>query len=284
MKFADEYFNEIKPGIVLINIGNTDDEFTKGIEYEVRQDEEGLFVVDDCGYEELFNLTLAQYFIIKEPDKTTLQKDLERYKQWIKDLQSGMYVNCVYCGHRYGPEDKIPVSMADALKQHIEQCPEHPLTQYKRALNEVCTDLACDDQCPNSEPDFIPWPECLNCLGNIGEIHQNTERDIKYWERYYLNKAIAGLEPERGDMLEKRLTARSPKSNMAYLVNVKNDEQELEGSYNTLICVRDALERLAEYEETGFTPEQIKGMEFVVFDPDCKHPRPPRGGGGLVRF
>jgi len=54
-----------------------------------------------------------------------------------------------------------------------------------------------------------------------------------------------------------RLTARSPRNNMAYLVDVKNDEQGLEGSYNTLVCVREAFERLAQYEETGLTPWEI---------------------------
>jgi hypothetical protein len=44
---------------------------------------------------------------------------------------------------------------------------------------------------------------------------------------------------------------------MAYLVDVKNDEQGLEGSYNTLVCVREAFERLAQYEETGLTPWEI---------------------------
>lgn len=40
----------------------------------------------------------------------------ERLKHWVDDLQSGMFVNCVYCGHRYGPGETTPVSMADALK------------------------------------------------------------------------------------------------------------------------------------------------------------------------
>jgi len=55
----------------------------------------------------------------------------------------------------------------------------------------------------------------------------------------------------------KRLTARSPKNNMAYLVNVKQNEQELEGSYDTLMCIRECFERLAQYEDTGLTPEEI---------------------------
>jgi hypothetical protein len=37
MKFAEEYYHEIKAGTVLIFIDNSDDEFSKGAEYEVRQ-------------------------------------------------------------------------------------------------------------------------------------------------------------------------------------------------------------------------------------------------------
>jgi hypothetical protein len=61
-------------------------------------------------------------------------KKIARQQQWINDLQSGMYVNCVYCGHRYGPADEVPASMADVLKQHIEQCPEHPMSKLKAEL------------------------------------------------------------------------------------------------------------------------------------------------------
>ncbi len=54
----------------------------------------------------------------------------ERY-QWILDLQSHTYVTCVYCGHRYGPDPGTPTSHADLLKEHIEQCPEHPMSALK---------------------------------------------------------------------------------------------------------------------------------------------------------
>ncbi len=62
----------------------------------------------------------------------------------------------------------------------------------------------------------------------------------------------------------KRLTARSPKNNMAYLVEVKPKEQELEGSYNTLMCVRDAFERLAAYEDNGLSPEQMSNAKVQM--------------------
>ena len=43
------------------------------------------------------------------------QLEIERLTQWINDCQSGMYINCVYCGHRYGPEDKVKNTMQEAL-------------------------------------------------------------------------------------------------------------------------------------------------------------------------
>lgn len=47
------------------------------------------------------------------------------------DLQSKMYVNCIYCGHRYGPDPDTPVAIAEVLKQHIEECPSHPMSLLK---------------------------------------------------------------------------------------------------------------------------------------------------------
>jgi len=72
---------------------------------------------------------------------TDLQKENARLQQWINDLQSGMYVNCVYCGHRYGPSIDTPVAMADVLKKHIEECPEHPMSKLKKENKELHTDI-----------------------------------------------------------------------------------------------------------------------------------------------
>jgi len=66
-----------------------------------------------------------------------LRQENERYQQWVNDLQSGMYINCVYCGHRYGPEKDTPVSMADVLKEHIEQCPKHPMSKLKQEIVQL---------------------------------------------------------------------------------------------------------------------------------------------------
>jgi hypothetical protein len=58
-----------------------------------------------------------------------LEADNSELRKWIDDLQSGMFVNCVYCGHRYGPNQSTPVSMADVLKAHIEVCAKHPMSK-----------------------------------------------------------------------------------------------------------------------------------------------------------
>lgn len=81
---------------------------------------------------------------------------LEAKNRWIADLQSGLYVNCVYCGHRYGPRETTPAtlqetvpSMADVLTAHVERRPRHPLAasrarveQLTLALDELLSALA----------------------------------------------------------------------------------------------------------------------------------------------
>jgi len=60
-----------------------------------------------------------------------LLSEVERLQQWVNDLQSGMYANCVYCGHRYGPEISLSPAKAELLKAHIEKCPAHPMSALK---------------------------------------------------------------------------------------------------------------------------------------------------------
>lgn len=79
---------------------------------------------------------------------------------WVNDLQSGMYVNCVYCGHRYGPGETTPVSMADALKAHIEQCPDHPMSKLKAENAQLRAQLGLD-------VDYVPIPSFFKGLLNF---------------------------------------------------------------------------------------------------------------------
>lgn len=66
-----------------------------------------------------------------------LRAEVDRYKAWVNDLHSGMYINCVYCGHQHGPKNKVPASMADVLKEHIEKCPKHPMSTLRASLAEA---------------------------------------------------------------------------------------------------------------------------------------------------
>jgi len=65
------------------------------------------------------------------------QQEIDKLQQWVNDLQAGMYVNCVYCGHRYGMENDTPVAMADVLKGHIEHCPKHPMSKLKQEIDRL---------------------------------------------------------------------------------------------------------------------------------------------------
>ncbi len=62
------------------------------------------------------------------------REEIARLTAWVHDLQRGMYINCVYCGHRYGPDDAVPATMADVLKAHVERCPKHPMSALRRQV------------------------------------------------------------------------------------------------------------------------------------------------------
>ena len=78
-------------------------------------------------------------------EKEKRDGEIGRLRDWIDDLQSGMYVNCVYCGYRYGPKESTPASMADILEAHVGECPKHPMSTLKKrnealekALRRIC--------------------------------------------------------------------------------------------------------------------------------------------------
>lgn len=67
-----------------------------------------------------------------------LIEENKRLEAWIDDLQSGMWINCVYCGHRYGPnKGNHLVTMRKALETHIAECPKHPLAMARNRIKEL---------------------------------------------------------------------------------------------------------------------------------------------------
>lgn len=71
-----------------------------------------------------------------------LLEEIDRLNQWIHDCQSGMYINCVYCGFRYGPKDEVAPTMQQALYDHIAVCPKHPLSKANARIEELEIALA----------------------------------------------------------------------------------------------------------------------------------------------
>lgn len=96
--------------------------------------------------------TTFDRMVAAEAELTALKESSRAMKRWIDDLQSGMFINCVYCGHQYGPAPSTPVSMSEVLKAHIRTCPEHPLAAAERVIraiaeNEDCRYASCGLAC-----------------------------------------------------------------------------------------------------------------------------------------
>lgn len=81
--------------------------------------------------------TASDQLVAMTGERNRMESERDALQQWVHDLQAGMFINCVYCGHRYGPGDEVPATMAEALKEHIEQCQKHPMS----ALNERLRNL-----------------------------------------------------------------------------------------------------------------------------------------------
>jgi len=68
--------------------------------------------------------------------------EVERLKKQVADCQSGMWVSCIYCGHRYGPKATTPVTQADLLTKHAEQCSKHPMSTLRAEVERLEKQLA----------------------------------------------------------------------------------------------------------------------------------------------
>ena len=76
---------------------------------------------------------------------------VKEMEQWVSDLQSGLYINCVYCGFRYGPGESTPATLPEAgetlagaaLREHIAQCPDHPMSKLQARLATLRGAAAC---------------------------------------------------------------------------------------------------------------------------------------------
>lgn len=97
---------------------------------------------------------LATRLATADERTANVEGDNERLKDWVNDLHSGMYINCVYCGHRYGPADDVPSTMSQVLYDHIAICPEHPLSEARAeiaALKAEVERLGSEHHCRDEE-------------------------------------------------------------------------------------------------------------------------------------
>lgn len=117
------------------------------------------------------------------------EEEITRLKQWVHDLQSGMYINCVYCGHRYGPVLTTPMTKADILKEHISQCPEHPMSRLVGEIKKLEAECA---KAMATESEF-------NCPINDGLFGCNAAE--VYPVLCHLYRVATGKEP--GDPYER---------------------------------------------------------------------------------
>jgi len=94
-----------------------------------------------------------------------LQDEVSTLMQWVGDLQTGLYVNCIYCGHRYPPE--TPDVRDQALYNHIKECQHHPLSKALAQIEELRNGLIevylflTENQWREIDPD--PYPSYLFC-------------------------------------------------------------------------------------------------------------------------
>jgi hypothetical protein len=100
-----------------------------------------------------------------------MMAEIDRLNKWVSDCQAGMYVNCVYCGHRYGPDKDTPVAMADVLKQHIAVCPKHPMSE----LLAICKEIPEHLDAPERNCSCHISPPCEDCIQYEG-IREFLER------------------------------------------------------------------------------------------------------------
>jgi len=66
-------------------------------------------------------------------------EEIQNLRKWVGDLQDGMYVNCIYCGHRYPPG--TPESRDKYLYEHICTCPKHPLSKALKEIDRLKAEL-----------------------------------------------------------------------------------------------------------------------------------------------
>lgn len=134
----------------------------------------------------------------------------EKLKMWISDLQSGMFINCVYCGHRYGPKDQMPATLvaADpvkvkALQAKISHLPKTmDLKNIRRIFAEIYLDRPATDKEVTISGD---------AMTDTWTNNETSLSDLKTWIPLYCAEfqrrlnALGSTPPNMGDVLKEHI-------------------------------------------------------------------------------
>lgn len=112
-------------------------------------------------------------------------------QQWVADLLGGLYVNCVYCGHRYGPVEDTPTSNEQLLFEHIIVCPQHPLRAAREGLFAAIGYLRI----------LLGRAEAVH--KKYPQEHQITIREVPEWINY-LSGLLGSKPPEVPDLVQEK--------------------------------------------------------------------------------
>ncbi|MCI0421505.1 MAG: hypothetical protein L0312_20150 [Acidobacteria bacterium] len=69
----------------------------------------------------------------------TANKEVEGLKRQVEHLHDGRTTTCVFCGHAYPPG--TPPHGSEALKEHISQCPQHPMRALEKRFEHAMRGL-----------------------------------------------------------------------------------------------------------------------------------------------
>ncbi len=128
-----------------------------------------------------------------------LQQDNKRLQEWVNDLQADKYINCVYCGHRYGPDTEVPAAMADVLKEHIESCPKHPMSALKAERTALRALVAWWLSGGTPESDAMGLSradEVAVWLDRLDDMRESDDRDMQRDIRVWIDQARAALKEQ----------------------------------------------------------------------------------------
>lgn len=110
--------------------------------------------------------------------------EIQRLRQHVDDLQAKMYISCVYCGHRYGPNDgTTAMSKAKQLEAHVMQCPEHPMAALFNAAVKYMTHVG-----EIEGVDYVP--------GKPGEKYIHSSVEFSPQELDWLHRAQAEMNDQ----------------------------------------------------------------------------------------